>query len=607
MLTSLSIKGLAIIDSLSISFSPGFNVITGETGAGKSILIRALNLLMGAKANADTIRKGSESAMITGEFLVNRNHPVLIALENLGIPLEESDEGVPIVIRRQITTKGRSQSWVNDIVLTSHPLREIGTSLIDVFGQHENQRLMDAASHTSYVDSFLKDRSLLRQVEQVSRECLDLVRQIESTLHSFHDRQKNRDYVSFRLQALKDFEPTAEDFEALRSLCQRAERSVELRDTLGSALGYLSGGAEGDALARQVKEAAKSLSRAAIAAGTENTPEPSLSLLRDRADALSAELDDLNYELEKLVSDFDVDEAELEQAQERVYGYQDLFRKHSVRDVAELIAEVARLDEELKFLESAASRVEETLKLLADKASQLAKHAADLTRARQKAGASVKKQVESELHELAMPGSIFDVHFAPARRALPALDLSPFGEAIVERWNKLHEQIGNMGDSGAERAQFLLATNPGEPKLPLARIVSGGELSRIMLAFKRALAVDAETCVLVFDEIDTGISGRVADVVGSKMQELASRFQVICISHLPQVAVYADSHFLVKKVGRADRTETSIVRLPAEESAREIARLLSGAEVSTPSLANAKNLIEKARHRKPKRSTEARV
>ena len=194
-----------------------------------------------------------------------------------------------------------------------------------------------------------------------------------------------------------------------------------------------------------------------------------------------------------------------------------------------------------------------------------------------------------------MGGSTFEVRFNPVQRVLPTLSFEYLESSRDPEWEKTTKVLSEIGDEGAERAEFLLSSNAGEPLLSLTHIASGGELSRIMLAIKKSLAADAETCVLVFDEIDTGISGRVADIVGRKIRELSEKFQVICVSHLPQVAVFADSHFLVRKSGRANRTETSIVKLSKEDSAREIARLLSGAEVSTPSLANARNLIERAK------------
>ncbi len=608
MLNHLSIQGLAIIDSLDIDLSHGFNVLTGETGAGKSILIKALNYLMGAKASPDAVRQGSPQAMITGQFRVPKVHASLVTLENLGVPFEEDETGVNIVLRRQITAKGRSQSWVNDVVITNQPLRELGANLVDVFGQHENQRMMNPSEHMGYVDTFLKDQNPLKRVERLNQACHEKIRGLETLLNTFQNRQKDRDYLTFRMEALKNFAPSAEDFERVSGLLQRSEHSVELRDTLNKSLSCL-GGDGVNSVAASVRECAKILSgRKAKSA------DPELQALGGRAEDLAAGIDDLNYELEKLAGGFDVDEAELDSAQKRLFDYQDLFRKHSVRDLPSLLAESERLETELAFLESAAAQIQDTLEDLTKKTKELVGAARDLTQARQKATASIKKSVEGELHDLAMPGSRFEIELSPVQRHLPEIDLTPLGESLQTWWDGLSQDLSKVSDSGAEKAQFMLASNKGENLMALSKVASGGELSRIMLAFKRSLAVDAETCVLVFDEIDTGISGRVADVVGKKMQELAGRFQVICISHLPQVAVYADTHFLVSKKVKGQRTETSLVRLSDEESAKEIARLLSGSEVSRPSLANAKSLIEKAhakkilpRKEKSRKSTEAEL
>ncbi len=593
MLTHLSIQGLAIIDSLSIDLSSGFNVLTGETGAGKSILIKALNYLMGAKASPDAVRQGSSSAMITGEFHVPLGHASLITLENLGIPFEEDFNGVTIVLRRQITDKGRSNSWVNDVVITNQPLKELGTKLVDVFGQHENQRLMNPSEHLSYVDNFLKDAGPLKRVQRLYVTCHDIIRNLETLLRTFETRQKDRDYLAFRLETLQTFSPSLEDFERVSHLLQRSELSVELRDTLAKALSSINGESGSDSVSSAIRQCAKLLlgRKSKISA-------PEFVSMGERAETLAAELDDLSFELEKLASGFEIDEQELESAQKRVFDYQDLFRKHSVRDLPSLLSEADRLEKELQFLESAAAQISSSLEELGSKTKQLVEAACELTKARKKASTTIKKSVEEELHELAMPGSRFEIEWAPVTRHLPEIDLSPLDQGLQKTWEDLKTILSTVSDSGAEKAQFQLASNRGEALMALSRVASGGELSRIMLAFKRSLAVDAETCVLVFDEIDTGISGRVADVVGRKMQELASRFQVICISHLPQVAVYADTHFLVQKKEKGKRTETSIVRLSADESAKEIARLLSGAEVSSPSLANAKSLIEKAHSRK---------
>ncbi len=599
MITRLQIEGMAIIESLSISFSPGFNVITGETGAGKSILIKALNFLMGGKAGPDTVRKGFAAATVCGEFSVPHGHGALAILQQLGILAEPEQGRVPLLLRRQLTDKGRAQGWVNDVSVTHSTLRTLGESLLDIFAQHENQRLMRESEHLNYLDAFLKDPAPLLAVESANRQCLEILREVGTVVEGFLDRQKNRDYLEFRLKALSDFDPSEEDYARTAALSLDGGSRRKISEAISGALAALEG--DDNSPVRAIREAVKSLAGLdGLGGAFQRIPE-----LRTQAESAAVQLEDLGFELTQMASSVEVDEGELESAQERLFGYQNLFRKHGTATVELLLAESARLTGELDFLETAASRLESSIALLGKKAVELEKAAKRLTLARHAAAARIKAGVESELGELVMKGAEFGVEFSPNTRGLPALDLSSFSASIVEEWQGAMEVLTSVGDRGAEQGRFLLSANPGEPMLPLARIASGGEMSRILLALKKALMADAETCVLVFDEIDSGISGRVADVVGRKLRELSSNFQILCISHLPQVAVYADTHFLVKKVKRGDRTESQIVLLSDEESAREIARLLSGAQVDDTSLAQAKNLKEKARGKsKRRRSAE---
>lgn len=594
MISRLSIQGLAIIDSLSIDFSSGFNVITGETGAGKSILIRGLNYLLGAKASADAVRQGCEQASIAGEFVVPKGHPALQILTGLGIDAEAAEDGYSILVRRQITAKGRSQSWVNDVVVTSTPLKELGGSLVDIFGQHENQRLMEEPRHVFYLDKFVPDKNARTRVETRAREAAERVSELRRLVDEFRETCRDQDYVNFRLKAVTEFDPSEEEFAKLQHFCKGADHIVHVREKLSQAIACLDGVAGEGGVATRLREGAKLMSTMG--------DDADIASLKERLLATAAEAEDVSYELGKRASQLDVSDEDLEAAHTRLFGYQDLLRKHAVTDVPALIAQRQKLEAAAALLESAVDRVGDVLEKCETALKALEKETEALSTARKKAAKAAKLRVESELHDLAMPGSVFDVSFAPVHRAIEEIDVASVAPELAARWGKLKERLSEVSEIGAERCQFLLASNPGEPIHPLTRIASGGELSRIMLALKKALAADAETCVLVFDEIDAGISGRVADVVGKKMRELASSFQIICISHLPQVAVYADSHLLVKKLGKDKRTESTIVRLSAEESAREIARLLSGSEVSKPSLDNAKNLIAKARGKQPTRS-----
>lgn len=597
MITHLSIQGLAIIDTLQIDFASGFNVITGETGAGKSILIRALNFLTGGKASADAVRSGWEAATVSGEFVVPREHRVLKVLEQFGISVEKG-ASIGLLLRRQLHAKGRSQAWVNDTPVTLPSLRAIGSTLVDVFAQHENQRLLNPHEHIDYVDSFLDDPKLRESVRVLGKSCNEKVQALATTLRGFEDKKRQSDYLSFRAEELRRFDPSLEDYQAIRDFCQNAEAFRKTRDPLAQAMALLEGTEGAEAPSQIVREAAKILAQPSTPAGA------NLPALRERVLACASELDDVSYELGRLLSGMEFDEEKLEQSQERLYGYQELFRKHSVREIEALVAQLETLESELSLLGSIEKKLAQDLAALTDSAQQLKQACERLSVARMQAADSIKNEVEQELNDLHMPGSVFQAEFSVLDRELPVIDWAGFDDGLSRQWEKAGKLLKGVSDQGSEKAQFFLSANPGEPPLPLSRVASGGELSRIMLALKNALAADAETCVLVFDEIDSGISGRVADVVGKKMRSLSSGVQVLCISHLPQVAVYADAHFLVTKKGKGERTQSSIVPLSKEESAREIARLLSGREVSSSSLANAKNLIVAAQS--TRRKTKAK-
>ncbi len=589
MLTSLDIHGLAIIDALSIEFDDGFNVITGETGAGKSILIKALGLLLGAKASAEAVRAGVDVATVSGAFDIPDSHPSLGLLDERDIPVERDGDGATLLVRRSVNSKGRSKAWINDIPITVATLRDFGAALIDIFGQHENQRLLDPSQHTGYVDQFLAKRDTLDAVRARFSECTDALRDLARTAEDFRARRRDADYLTYRSDELDTFDPSREDFERVSDLCRNAGGAMRTREKLAEAQALLDEGAGGDPVSQPVWQVARALGNLADAGS------PSARELSEEAADLASRLDDLSFRVGSEATGLDVDESELTAAQERLAGYQDLVRRFAVSDVDGLVEERERLRGELDFLESASAEAREIADRLADRARSLQASAKKLTTARKKAVASLVKKIETELHELAMPGAELDVVLEPVERNVAELDLDLFGDDVTKLHAEATAILATTGEHGAESAVIRLASNAGEPAHPIHKIASGGEISRIMLAIKKGLAAGADTCILVFDEIDTGISGRVADVVGRKMRELGQGFQVLCISHLAQVAAHGDTHFQVEKLGKAGRTETTIRRLTKKESEEAIARLLSGKEVSKTSLANARTLIAKAR------------
>lgn len=608
MIHRLHIKGLAIIEELNIEFGAGFNVITGETGAGKSILIKALSFLMGQRVSPDVIRKGFEQAVVTGEFFLSESHQGLEYLATLGIPFEVENGSALIIVRRQINDKGRSLAWVNDTALTSSSLKEFAQHLVDIFGQHDNQRLMKPEFHLSYVDSFLEDSDVLKEFQQGYHEVNLALKKIEQKVESFVDGARDLDYRLFRLSELEEFKPTLEDYQQVRDLSEASRQALDIKEGLSGVLTVLEG--EGGSLNEVFWSSLRKLGRLA-----DKLDHADIAQLSARGESLASELDDYVFQVNQLATQCDVDEQAIEEAQARLFSYQELFRKHGVKDIESLIHEFDKLKNETLSREELSHQLNRELVELVQKSQVLREQAKSLSQLRFKAAHKIQKSVEKELRELAMPGAKFGVQWSEEPHSRVSMDLTPFGSVLlVEHAKRLSDNLDGVTSQGLDKAEFMLASNVGEPLMPLLRIASGGELSRIMLALKKALVADAETCVLVFDEIDTGISGRVADVVGSKMKSLADSFQVLCISHLAQVAAYADTHFLVKKEAKSGskkqsplRTESTIVRLSREESTAEIARLLSGSEVSREGLANAKMLLEKARSKNKKGGHSASV
>lgn len=586
MLIHLSIQSLAVIESLEIDFTEGLNVITGETGAGKSILIKALGLLLGAKASPEAVRKGAEEAMICGSFELPATHPAIQALSGLGIGFEEADGYAGLLIRRKINAKGRSQAWVNDIAVTSTSLKLVGDHLIDIFAQHENQKLLDGNQHIDYVDAFLKNKQLLVEYETSFAACQDIYASLRAHVDAVVTNLRDRDYLQFRLSELSEFGPSPDDYEKTKAFSLNAANFMNNRTTLQAIQTLIDEGAGGEALSRPLHEVSRLFS--ALAKGS-----ASLEALSQRADELAANIDDLSYEVSLLNKGGDFDEQDVEASEQRIAGYQELFRKFNVSDAASLMSEFERVEGELSRLDSAAQDIAVMLANLVKETETATSLASRLSAERKKAAKQIKASIEKELSELAMPGARIEVEFSDVERALTAVNLASFGDACLSLYETACSALTGLAPGGAERAQFRFSANKGEEMYALHKIASGGEVSRIMLAFKRTLAAGADSCLLVFDEIDSGISGKVADIVGAKLKDLSKRFQVLCISHLAQVAAYADSHYVVKKLGKKDRTESQIVRLNKQESLEELARLLSGTEITKQSLANAKALVAK--------------
>jgi DNA repair protein RecN (Recombination protein N) len=588
LLTYLKISGLAIISELSISFQEGFNVITGETGAGKSILIKALNLLMGQKAQADAVRQGYEQASVVGSFRVQDSHRVLAMLDGKGIGFEVENGEVQVIIRRQITAKGRSQAWVNDTPVAAQTLKDIGSTLIDVFAQHQSHKIFEAHRHLKIVDQFIKDTSILEKVRSLYKSCIADVKSIADLVSQFAAHQRDEDYLRYRYGELFEFSPSSEDFEEFSEICHRAEKSEAIKQNLNDLYRMFEHGVNGKGINTLLWSMTNPLKKILKV-------DSSFREIFEDLQEMASRCDDLSFKIGKVMGQHTESEEDLETAQSRLAKYQELFRKFSVGNPDDLLNEMAVLKHQIDLIQNAAEEVETRFDSLQKKVVELGKFTKSLSQERSLAAKMIKKRVEVELKDLGMAHAQFGVEFTDVQNSLPDLNIGVFSQSqLLDKWGVIAEALSSHSEWGDEKAEFFLAANPGETSLPLVRVASGGEVSRIMLALKKSLLAGASACILVFDEIDSGISGRIANKVGQKMKELSKSFQLICISHLPQVAAFADCHFCVEKYGKGKRTESTIRALDKDQSIHELARLLSGDQVSDTSIEHAKLLIKNA-------------
>lgn len=594
MLTRLDIRGLAIIESLSIEFASSLNVITGETGAGKSILIKALGLVSGAKASSEVVRKGFDCATVVACFQVDASHPVMGDYLELGLPIEKHAKQVELIVRRQIHSKGRSQAWVNDVPISLHALRKLSSSLIDIFAQHETYRFLDANLHLYYLDKFIEEPGVISTYERAYQSLQADISRVKQLVERFSSKFKERDYLEFRRQEIERLAPSKLDYNQLESYVSSAQEGLQRSKVLLQLQELVDNGFSGRPLSNALSEVKKSLDKLQRSSPTEKQ----ISSLIEMASQAGSLIDELSYELGRLLATTEVDDSGFEKAQDRLGAYKDLIRKLGVADAEALELESQRISEELAFVEQGEDELRVLLSSIEKGVSQVLDLASRLTRIRDAAFKHIKRRVEDELAELNMKGARLELEFSLINQNHSDILFPEVLQDLQQRWKILELEIARLGRSGTHKPQFLLAANPGEPAKSLAKVASGGELSRIMLGIKKVLSLGAQSCVMVFDEIDTGISGQTASIVGLKLAELAKDFQVLCISHLPQVAAYAQSHFRVEKIVSQGRTESNIVKLDSLESQTEVARLLSGDEITGPSLQNAKLLIEKAKHDK---------
>jgi DNA repair protein RecN (Recombination protein N) len=572
MLTTLRITGFAVVDQVEVQFGPGLNVLTGETGAGKSLLVGALHLVLGGRMSADLLREGADEASVEALFELPGDHPTLARIEAAGLPAGEAAGGgaVELLVRRVVTRAGRGRVFVNGALCTLAVLESALRGAVDVTGQHEHVSLLDAATHLDLLDAFAGAAGpggLRACYREQFHSLAELVREERGLKDAEGERALRADYLAFQLEELEAVDPQpGEDatLEHERRLLAGAARLGEAARG-AEAIAY---GEEGSA-AERIGQAIRSLQDVVLLDARLEEP---LGLLRSAA----AEVEEAGRGLARYAAGLEGDPERLAAVDDRVAALRALARKHG----GSLEAALARRESmrtELAGLTGAEGRREEVARAAAEMAGKAGALAAELGRERQRAARAFCRAVAEELEALAMARCRVEVTFSPP------------GGCIEVAGHRL-------GPSGAETAEILIAPNPGEPARPLARVASGGELSRVLLAVKRALSRADPVRSYVFDEVDAGIGGAVAEAVGRALADVAQDRQVICVTHLPQVAAFADRHARVEKTVAGGRTTTCVVPLDERgERQAEVARMLAGHTVTASALEHAAALIAGAR------------
>jgi len=553
MLTELRIRHFALIDHLSVRLGPGLNVLTGETGAGKSIIVGALSLLLGERASSDVVRSGEERASIEGVFEVDGRDDLARLLDERGI---EADDGV-LVLKREVAAEGRSRAWVNGSPATASLLGEIGRMLVDLHGQHEHQTLLRRDEQRAVLDAYAGNAALVAEVRATHAQTVDLRRQVADLERRRREALHRADFLRFQADEIEKAALQTGEEEALEDEARRLSHSEEL--TSLSAQLY-------DALTGSDRSIVGSLGGLARTLDHLVRIDPAQESSRELYDTAYYALQELGDRMERYAQTVEHDPARLDEIRRR----QDLIFRLRTKygGTVEEVVEIGRAArEELDLVDGAEFELGALQKRMDAAAAELARLAADLTTRRTDAAARLGDEVNAVLPDLGMAGGRFEV----AR--LPLSEPSAFG---------------------AEEIEFRVSLNRGFEPRPLSFVASGGEMSRIMLALKTILARLDAVPTLVFDEVDAGIGGRVALQVGEKMREVAGSHQVFAITHLPQIASRANVHLLVSKQDRADgRTATEVAALGDDERVREIARMLGGDPESAVSLEHARELLER--------------
>lgn len=569
MLKSLEIKDYALIDHINVEFEKGLNIITGETGAGKSILIDAMSLLLGERASSDVVRKGAQKSFVEGIFDVENNKKVKSLLEDNEIEFQPE-----LIIRREISLKGSNRCFVNDSPVSLNIVKELGDLLVDLHGQHEHQSLLRTETHIDFLDEFANNKNLLENYKNIYKELIEKQGELIELKSREQSLKEKKEIYVFQLKEIDNVNPLPDEDELIineLNILENSEKLMELTEDVYNKL-YDNENSVIDLLGEVKHKLNQLASIDKSFLESEGECDSALSIIKELASSFRS------YK-----SRLDINPKEIEEKRERL-GAINLLKKKYGGSIKSIIEYKEKITKELDLAENFSSAIGNLENEIKDLRISAGEAAEKLSSTRKKQALKVESEVIKALSQLGILNAVFKVKIDQSEAGLND------GVFVLIR-NKRYRSTEN----GIDGVEFFISTNAGEDPKPLTKVASGGEVSRIMLSLKTILAKSDKLPLLIFDEIDTGVSGRIAQKVGAALKDLSSFHQIISITHLPQIAGMADIHYAVEKKQIDDRTISSIKKLSEEERIIEVAKLLSGEELSKASIESAKQLMIKNR------------
>ncbi len=551
MLTNLYIENIAVIEKTNIEFTKGLNVLTGETGAGKSIIIDAISAVLGRRTSRELVRTGARSAFVSATFC-QIGKAALETLSQHGYTLEDDE----LIIEREFTLSGKNNCRINGRPAAVSVLRDVGRYLINIHGQHESYELMSPDLHIGYIDALGNLSPLLEKYRAEYAEYKEISRVLSQKQSDDKDRARRADLLRFQIEEIESAELCVGESEALAEEKMLLSNSQHLRELFSTALYYLNPeNGEFQGGLSLVGDSADSMESAANLI-------PSLHSLSERLRSCYYELEDISYEVSKEADNLEDNPARLEEIEQRLDLINKLMKKYGDTE-EEILQYLENIKQELESIERFEEDRDKLYAMQQESLERCTKLAGNISHRRAEVSAMFSKEVSQQMKLLDMPSAVVEV----AQKSVP------------------------LGENGADDIEFLVSTNAGEPVKPVAKVASGGELSRMMLAIKNVLSGSDPTDTLIFDEVDTGISGSAARRVGDALKRVSTDTQSLCVTHLPQIAALADSHYLISKSESEGRTYTQVRLLDAQGRVEELARIIGGVEVGNAAYDYARELL----------------